>query len=338
MRRSHLLLATVCVALTVAAILPAAALASWVRQASGTVRPLNAVSFVDDSNGWVVGGIGSVASVRHTANGGLTWRGQVTGVHRALNSVCFIDRLHGWAVGEHGTIVRTTDGGTTWHKQTSGTTKPLFTVFFKDAHYGWTGGDSGALSTGGVLLRTTNGGKTWAKTPLAGRSGPNAIVFVDRLHGWLATVGKLAVPSVVLHTHNGGKTWQQVWSYSGSDIDQITLAGSAAGSASHGWIVGGYYSSMSAIGGEILLKTVDGGRNWESYLFATNQRMNAVAALGSLKAWAVGSAGKTMHTFNGGTGWATPASGTKRALMGVDFVDAHHGWACGVHGVLLRWK
>ena len=98
---------------------------------------------------------------------------------------------------------------------------------------------------------------------------------------------------------------------------------------------------MSATGGEILLKTVNGGRSWSQYTFgtgATGRRMNAVAALGTLKAWAVGSAGRTMHTFNGGTGWATPASGTSRTLLGTDFVDAHHGWACGDHGVLLRWK
>ena len=114
MRRSHMLLTTVCVALAVAAALPAVALASWVKEASGTTRPLDAISFVDTLHGWAVGGSGSIPIVRHTTDGGLTWRSQATGAHHALHAVCFVDRLHGWAVGDGGTIVRTTDGGATW--------------------------------------------------------------------------------------------------------------------------------------------------------------------------------------------------------------------------------
>lgn len=119
-----------------------------------TTRALQAIAFVDASNGWAVGdGLGVVK----TTNGGATWSMTTTptasqaaayraiaaisatsvlavgdaGWSRKLNAagapgaartiagvnlsgVAFTDELRGWAVGDNATCLSTVDGGTTW--------------------------------------------------------------------------------------------------------------------------------------------------------------------------------------------------------------------------------
>ncbi len=76
---------------------------------------LNCVTFIDDNNGWVVGGefwfSGGGGCVLSTNDGGLTWTEQISGISNALSSVFFNDALTGWAVGANGTILHTTNGG-----------------------------------------------------------------------------------------------------------------------------------------------------------------------------------------------------------------------------------
>ena len=69
---------------------------------------LNGVSFIDVSNGTIVGECGTIL---RTTNGGLGWANQTSGTTLSLTELSFIDANNGWAVGDYGTILHTTNGG-----------------------------------------------------------------------------------------------------------------------------------------------------------------------------------------------------------------------------------
>lgn len=83
---------------------------------------LNAVSFVDDQNGWVVGinQITTTPIYLHTTDGGTTWATQAHGVTSGgFNQVQFVDPQTGWLAGNNNaiaTLLKTIDGGTSWNE------------------------------------------------------------------------------------------------------------------------------------------------------------------------------------------------------------------------------
>jgi photosystem II stability/assembly factor-like uncharacterized protein len=161
-----------------------------------SVRNMNAMTFTDANNGYIVGAnnelittsdggvtwnrrqaiptpvrilnsidfadantgwiVGSLGQILKTTNAGLNWVQQTSGVTAALNHVSFPSLTHGWAVGANGTIIHTNDGGATWTPQTSGTTAQLFSVVFNDELNGY------AFGNGPTILQTTDGGQQWS--------------------------------------------------------------------------------------------------------------------------------------------------------------------------------
>jgi len=101
-----------------------------------------ATSFINDLNGWAVGGeledgVGSL--VQRTTDGGLTWKVlYADGAGFPLRDVAFTDALHGWAVSSSGTLVgnliTTADGGHSWVEQFGA--GPMRSVDFTDDLHG----------------------------------------------------------------------------------------------------------------------------------------------------------------------------------------------------------
>lgn len=154
---------------------------------------LNAVFFIDQTHGWIVGEHGFVL---RTEDGGKTWerialprpskqQERVTveenetetailgeemseeeleafGVVAPLPSlygVFFVSPLQGWVVGQEGTIAWSQDGGRHWEFQPSGTQEALYDVGVVGEE-GWIVGDKG------TVLISTNGGKQWERKEL----------------------------------------------------------------------------------------------------------------------------------------------------------------------------
>jgi len=122
----------------------------WIPSYLGSLA-LSGVSFVDASNGWVVGDLGTIL---HTSDGGVTWTEQSSGTTNWLTKVSFTDTSNGTAVGGL-TILHTTNGGNEWTSQGSPAFGSLFDVSFSDANNGTAVGQSG------MIIHTTNGGSTW---------------------------------------------------------------------------------------------------------------------------------------------------------------------------------
>jgi len=134
-------------------------------------RSIVATSFIDDLNGWAVGGeledgVGSL--VQHTTDGGRTWEVlYADGAGFPLRDVAFTDALHGWAVSSSGTLVgnliATSDGGHSWLEQFGA--GPMRSVDFADNLHGVVRGLDGDSPQRPITLTTSDGGATWSVQP-----------------------------------------------------------------------------------------------------------------------------------------------------------------------------
>lgn len=122
---------------------------------------LNAVYFVDNRNGWAVGGSGKVFQ---TFSGGKTWREQNSGVQADLFDVHFKNSAEGWAVGDQGVILHTTTAGNVWRAEQSPVKHKLQKIVFA-------GNRGFAVGFGGTILSTADSAPTRdnQKTPVLNR-------------------------------------------------------------------------------------------------------------------------------------------------------------------------
>jgi photosystem II stability/assembly factor-like uncharacterized protein len=140
---------------------------TWQLQFNDSIGPfgqLSSVHFINENNGWAVGG-GTDGELKphfyraflRTTNGGISWTTQTewidtTGKNGILNAVQFSDQKIGWAVGNHGTIMKTTNGGVNWALQIQIPEFVLNDIHFIDTNNGWIAGQ-------GLILKTTDGGE-----------------------------------------------------------------------------------------------------------------------------------------------------------------------------------
>ena len=178
----------------------------------------------------------------------------------------------------------------------------------------------------GVILRTGDGGATWARlNPTAQQL--NSVSFSDTTNGWAVGEG-----GVIVGTHDGGLSWyvvqpavtaqaiKSVWRNSNT----LAWAGGSQGvnpftSAtpdSLQWNLGNVGATNQVLGlvmvddltgyavgtnGQgLILKTENGGGVWSPQVANSAQQLNDVWFVDSLRGWAVGAAGRIVHTSKGG--------------------------------------
>ena len=184
---------------------------------------------------------------------------------------------------------------TTWHEIESGTSKDLFAICFPSNSVGYIGGSDS------LLLKTTDGGLTWNPINFTGINFPgtpnfNKLQFLTEDLGY-ASVGEF---QGIYKTTNGGNTWSSVplegsqcYTYSfffraedtgviggtgcfvGEQIQIVTPTGNSLANisfpdwgAQHNMVqdIDFYGSSfgLAASRGGRILRTTDGGLNWDT--------------------------------------------------------------------------
>jgi hypothetical protein len=78
---------------------------TWFQMASGTIRALTAVQFVDRDTGWATTGAGLILK---STNSGVTWSAVPSGYNLAFLGMHFLSPQEGWAVGRGGIIMHYT--------------------------------------------------------------------------------------------------------------------------------------------------------------------------------------------------------------------------------------
>ena len=197
--------------------------ASWslqhqARDKSKTPPGILDLHFVNTTQGWAVGGRGTVI---RTENGGSRWENQLDLSDKHLWGVYFVDPEHGWIVGEEGEVLHTQDGGKRWVRQKSTVEQPLFAVHFVNLTQGW------IVGTNGLILHTADSGITWTRQKTPVNQNLRDVAFRDEKRGW--AVGE---KGLILHTTNSGNTWNRYPTPAQHNLQDIYLLKNA------GWIVG----------------------------------------------------------------------------------------------------
>jgi len=291
----------------------------WYAQPSATTEDLAGVCFRPDGrSGWAVGAAGTIV---HTTTAGASWAVQPGGTAVDLNDVWFVSDSTGFAVGQGGTVVRTRDGGRAWSRLLSvPASENLLGVCFADTAHGWVVGGSG------TILKTANAGATWSRlNPTAFQL--NSVSFADTTDGWAVGEG-----GVIVGTHDGGRSWYVVQpAVTGASLRAVrrvsatqAIALGAQGANpftvatpdSLQWQLGnvGAANDMRGLhmvddrvgygvgsnGQGLVLKTENGGTSWSLQLSSSVQPLRDVWFVDRLRGWAVGAAGRIVHTSKGG--------------------------------------
>jgi len=306
----------------------------WVIQNSGSKSYLNNIFFVDQQNGWAVGGV-SDSSILHSQDGGRSWNIQNSPSSLSFESIYFVNQKIGFIVGgnyylnktSQGIILNTTDGGQNWSIALS-TLYDIHSIHFVDAMNGWAVGEDyneaneeGVGST--IILSTTDGGNNWETKDVSSKTkGLKAIFFLNHMNGW--AVGQYGS---ILATNDGGRTWlpqisgTQAWLYSVYFTD-----------AQNGWIAGDcFYCGDYGV----VLSTKDGGKSWMSQHIQAKD-LRSLYFINSQEGWTVGS-NEIFHTTNGGSSWDLISPTSSERLNSVFFIDSNHGWVSGDNGTILKY-
>jgi photosystem II stability/assembly factor-like uncharacterized protein len=246
------------------------------------------------------------------------YRATVGDIFRA---VAFADLTAGVVVGDGGVVLRTTDSGTTWESGVSGTTRDLLGVDAIDAARFLACGENG------TVRRSTDAGLSWTPAEAVPPSDDlNAVTFIDSQTGVIA-----GNSGTVLWTINGGSTWE-----ARGFIPQ-TFNADAIGfwDALNLLIVG--YDRVSQVGE--IWRTTNAGTSWTRvFIGPQNSWFDGVSCLTPGAAIAVGSAGNSRKSTDGGMTWGEPiASLTTRDFEAVSFATEFVGTAVGnaVSGISL---
>ncbi|MGD8777664.1 MAG: protein kinase [Ignavibacteria bacterium] len=201
---------------------------------SGTANKLNAVKFIDDRYGFVLGDSGTVLT---TTNSGENWNSILIDTVNALHDgyffpngksiiigdnsafyysenffndfrilslngdftllkIYFVNNSVGFVLGNKGLILKTIDGGISWVKVQSNINKLLYDVDFYDENNGY------IVGWQGTILRTTDQGDTWEVVPSFTRKYLKSIAFNEDNKGVIVGgAGEIYI------SNDKGNTW-----------------------------------------------------------------------------------------------------------------------------------
>ncbi len=258
-----------------------------------------------------------------------------------------------------GKVLKTTDYGDSW------------SVIDLASGFGWTNQISvvddqtvwvGSTHSPGLgVAITTNGGGMWGYA-----GGPAYMYSLEATSSVSAWAGGFSTPTgFICYTGDGGANWPpQLYGAAVHDIESYSteVAWAVGEGGYHGWIyryngAGGWNDQTPsspvptvlygcwavdadtawAVGGSTILRTTDGGANWESFTAPGGvSGLKDVTALDADTAFAVGASGAIIKTSDGGDNWTRMYNPSGESLNSVYAVDATHAWAVGEHGTVLR--
>lgn len=301
---------------------------NWLQVPSGTFDYLSGVSYGSSSHVYIVGDGPGLLKSTNSGNSFGTLSTAFLGSNMYLNSICFTSQDTGFVAGADSTagiIFKTVNGGNTWTQVLSGGSSSLNAITFASPQVGYAVG--GNLDTG-VIYKTTNAGNTWTSIYNSGINQEYIAGIRCRNNNEGMAVG-MSIGAVAIEAKqyaiNGG-----------------TLSGTNS-SPMYFMFTDVYFHSADTgfvtaldFNGSYILKTTDGGLNWNPVYSNTMQDVNKIAFANHQKGYVVGSAGLLLKTTDGGNTWINMASGVTEDLVDIAFADSTHGIIVGDFGTILR--
>ena len=336
-------------ALSFSIVLPA--FAQWHPQKSNTSASLHGLSIANRNVVWASGTGGTFL---RTTDGGETWQtGTVPGGEKLdFRDVYAVNAKTAYLMsignGNESRIYKTTDAGKTWSLEYTEQNPKAFLdcMAFWGARRGIVVGD--AVDGKAELLTTSDGGTHWR--PLRPESLPAAkegegspasgtciATYAEKKgkrltwHAWFVTEHA----SRVFHTADAGKTWTAAETPLVTGLNQGVFS-IAVVDARRLAIVGGDYDHPQMVKPNSAYSD-DGGRTWkESSHRPAGYRWGITVVPGTRgpTVFAVGPTG-TDYSIDRGKNWEQM---NKENTNTIAFADAHHGWAVGQKGVILKFE
>ena len=240
---------------------------------------------------------------------------QSTGVWTELNpkvprvdylGIQFVNKDTGWAVGDLGALIKTADGGTSWTVSETNTTTPILKVRSFNGQV--------VIASGfeGLILRSTDGGETFAEVTSTVTGDLWGLQMLNDTLGWAC-----GNANSLIKTIDGGLTWQRIFTpgYT-SDYWWIDFM-----NESYGFI---------AANGKVL-KTIDGGQNWEIIQAGDSYPLFSIDVIDSLHIAAAGYGGtgyaaKNIYSSDGGYIWINGQQTTTHEINCIKYVTQDIGY------------
>ncbi|MCF8256713.1 MAG: T9SS type A sorting domain-containing protein [Flavobacteriales bacterium] len=252
-----------------------------------------------------------------------------------LHAMSYPNPQLGYVSGYNGTIRKTTDGGANWTSLTvpgSVAGRHLLGIDFLTSETGFSVGGNFDQEPWQTILKTANGGSDWEVQ--IDQPGPTLqdVSFANSVLG--VAVG---AAGTVLRTEDGGAVWSTV--SLPAEVASRDFYGVVMLNASVGLIVGGRLSNDSI---QTILKTIDGGLNWETLRDVPGPMLRDVCFASSSTAYTVGNRGVMMRSTDAGGQWQPVVIDAEvndtTDLNAVHFMNTDFGTAVGRMGKVLRYE
>lgn len=210
-------------------------------------------------------------------------------------------------------------------------------ISFVSRDTGFVGGNVAGTGypLGAKVMRTVTGGYTWEDITGNLNGHITAICFLNSQKGFVGLYG-----SGIFITVDGGITWTQKF-IKESPVDIIRFS-----STQTGYAICSSYSWSSDEQFFDIIKTTDGGENWNNVAFFISSPGPGEATDASFPDDSTGymttAAGRIYKTTDGGNTWNIIINTPDTIRWnGISFTDANHGFAAGVEkythrGVILK--
>ncbi|MBL4707759.1 MAG: hypothetical protein JKY48_04890 [Flavobacteriales bacterium] len=277
-------------------IMPLSLLAQWTT-ASGITRGRNDdVFFVNDSIGYVAGGVRNTIS--KTVDGGDSWTNIFT-VGTYLRSINFLDASTGFCGSLDTAFYMTVDSGNTWVDISSNISPVPKGICGLSSPNDSTIYGCGIYNEPAFIVKSTDRGTTWTYIDMSLYAKALVEVhFISQDTGFVAgRANPFADGGVILYTTDGGISWTSVYKTM-RNLDYVWKIQSPDGQ--------NYFASVSSVpnsGNTTFLKSTDSGLSWVQGIVDTAwYDIQMIGFIDSLKGW-TGGANQLFETFDGGTSW-----------------------------------
>lgn len=173
-----------------------------------------------------------------------------------------------------------------------------------------------------TVFKTTDGGLNWIGYRTVDTNKLSGLFFFNNNTGWVAGYrGKIA------KTTDGGVSWVLQNSGVQSWLNCIRFV-----DVNNGIAVGSKDSNR------VILKTTNGGTNWQVILKNNQARIYSAYMLSANSIYCVGDSGVVIYSSNGGNSWTTQQSGTAATLREIIFKNwgpVSIGYVAGKGGAIL---
>ena len=242
-----------------------------------------------------------------------------------FDDVFFLNENLGWAAnGFFAAVYKTTDGGLNWTEQLNETDLSGGYYFRNIEFINETIGFLGTLN--GVLFRTIDGGENWAEVTNI-NPNPNAICGLDAVgSSTIYGCGAYFSPAYIIKSTDNGETW--------SFIDMSAYANALVEILFIDELIG--FASGRDSDGAVILKTTDGGINWEKiynsnivgeYVWKLQTLENTNIMFGAITSVAPNN-GQLIKSVDGGVNWQNFES-VETDIQAVGFISENRGWMGG---------